>query len=64
MRSLVPAPIPPPPLSWREVVLLLVLLPLWLPILAAVFAALVVVGPLIAPVPPTQSGTGAQRAGA
>ena len=54
MRSLVPAEIPPqPPLSWREVVVLILLLPVWLPIVAAVVAAVVVVGLLFAPDPPT-----------
>jgi hypothetical protein len=50
MRRPAPAPsTPPPPLSWREVVVLLLLLPLWLPILAGVVAALVVVGLLFDP---------------
>lgn len=53
MRSLVPVPIAPPPLSRRVRIVLLLLLPLWLPIFAVGVAVFVVVWLLFAPDPPT-----------
>ena len=53
MRSLVPIPTSPPPLSRRERFVLLLLLPLWLPIFVVGVATFVVVGLLFAPDPPT-----------